>query len=211
MDDASAANGAEKDYSIWGCIAGPPLGKVRQQLRGGTTVTTGQLVTPVPDGHTTHRSWREGARAGLIATAAGALWSFIIDLAPGHPFETWTFLGSAFLGVLRPAETPRPVVAAVVFLAFVALVFMLLGRLAVGAAHRAGVQPSVILFANTIVTLVTLALVAWATAFQMSSRLGLEAWLQILGSPLVALWTLAFRVYRTHPSLAREFERADDV
>jgi FtsH-binding integral membrane protein len=175
-------------------------------------VATGQLVTPavVVDG-TTHRSWREGARVGLQATAAGALWSFIIDLAPGHPFETWTFLGSSFLSVLRPAVTPSPLVAAVVFLVFVSLVFMLLGRLAVGVAHRADVQPSLMLFANTIVTLVTLALIAWATAFMTSSRLGLEAWLQILGSPLVALWTLAIRVYRTHPALRMDFERADDL
>jgi FtsH-binding integral membrane protein len=159
----------------------------------------------------THSNWKEGARAGLLATAAGALWSLIVDLAAGHPFETWTFLGSALLGVLRPVETPRPLVAAVVFLAFVALVFMLLGRLAVGMAHRADVQPSLMLFASTILILLTLALVAWATLFQLSSRLGPEAWLQILGSPLIALWTLAFRVYRTHPSLARDYERADDA
>jgi hypothetical protein len=174
-------------------------------------VTTGPLVTPAAEGNATHRNWREGARAGLIATAAGALWSFIIDLAFGHPFETWTFLGSSFLGVLRPVATPRPFVAAIVFLVFVALVFMLLGRLAVSVAHRADVQPSLILFANTIVTLVTLALVAWATAFQTSSRLGLEAWLQILGSSLVALWTLAYRVYRTHPALALDFKRSPDA
>jgi FtsH-binding integral membrane protein len=172
-------------------------------------MTTGQLVTPAPD-HAAHRSWREGARAGLLATAAGALWSFVIDLAYGHPFETWTFLGSAFLSVLRPAETSRPLVAVIVFLAFVAVVFMLLGRLAVSVAHRADAQPSLMLFATTIVTLVTLALIAWATAFMTSSRLGLESWLQILGSPLIALWTLAFRVYRTHPAIAVDFRRADD-
>jgi hypothetical protein len=173
-------------------------------------MTTGQLGTPAADSDTAHRPWREGARAGLLATAAGALWSFIVDLAPGHPFETWTFLGSAFLSVLRPSVTPSPIVAAVVFLAFVALVFMLLGRLAIGVAHRADVQPSLMLFASTIVTLVTLSLIAWATAFMTSSRLGLEAWLQILGSPLIAFATLAWRVYRTHPSLALDFKRADD-
>jgi hypothetical protein len=173
-------------------------------------VTTGQLEAHTLDGHRTHRSWREGARAGLLATAAGALWSFIVDLASGHPFETWTFLGSGLLSVLRPVETSRPIVAAVVFLAFIALIFMLLGRLAVGVAHRADVQPSVILLANTILTLVVLGLVVWATAFRTSSRLGLEAWPQILGSPLIALWTLAFRVYRTHPSLPPDFERVAD-
>jgi hypothetical protein len=174
-------------------------------------MATGQLVTPAIDGGRRHRAWREGARAGLIATAAGALWSFIIDLVFGHPFETWTFLGSSFLGVLRPVATARPVVAAIFFLVFVALVLMLLGRLAVSVAHRADTQPSLILFANTILTLLTLALVAWAAAFQTSSRLGLEAWLQILGSSLVALWTLAFRVYRTHPALALDFSRAPDL
>jgi hypothetical protein len=173
-------------------------------------VTTGQLVTPAANEDTRHRAWREGARAGLIATAAGALWSFLIDLVFGHPFETWTFLGTSFLGVLRPVATARPFVAAIFFLVFVALVLMLVGRIIVGVAHRADAQPSLILFANTILTLLTLALVAWAAAFQTSSRLGLEAWLQILGSSLVALWTLAFRVYRTHPALALDFKRLPD-
>jgi hypothetical protein len=86
---------------------------------------------------------------------------------------------------------------------------MLLGRVAVGLAHHADRQPSLILFASTILTLVTLALVAWATAFT-TSRLGGEAWLQIFGSTLVALWALGLRVYRTHPSLAVDAKRLDD-
>jgi hypothetical protein len=172
-------------------------------------VTIQPLTASVaPDAHR-HR-WREGARVGLVAVAAGALWSFAIDLAYGRPLETWRFLGSGLLSLLRPAEPPRPILSVVVFLAFVALVFMLLGRIAVGAAHRADVEPSVIMFANTILTLLTLALVAWATAFT-TSRLGVEAWLQILGSTLIALWTLAFRVYRTHPALALAFKRAGDA
>jgi FtsH-binding integral membrane protein len=173
------------------------------------TVLTDPLVAPAVDDGTAHRKWREGARAGLIATAAGALWSFIVDLALRHPFETWTFLGAEMLGVFRPATPQYPVLAAVFFLAFMAVVFMLLGRIAVGLAHRADTQPSLILFANTFLTLVTLALVAWATAFT-TSRLGGEAWLQILGSTVVALCALAVRVYRTHPSLAADVKRLDD-
>ena len=168
------------------------------------------LVTPAAEGDTTHHKWREGARAGLLATAAGALWTLIIDLASRHPFQTWTFLGSSLLGVFRPARPSPPIIAVVFFLAFAAVVFMLLGRIAVGLAHRADAQPSLILFANTIVTLVVLALVAWAAAFA-TSRLGGRAWVQIIGSTLVALWALAFRVYRTHPSLAADLKRLDDA
>jgi hypothetical protein len=211
MERASAANGSGKDYSIGGCFMGRAFGTLHVKLHGGTTVTTGQLVAPAAaEDSATHHSWREGARAGLLATAGGALWSFIVDLMVGHPFETWTFFGSYLLGVLRPVETSRPIVAAIVFLAFAALVFMLLGRLAVGVAHRADVQPSLMLFTNTIVTLFTLALVVWAAGFQTSHRLGVQAWLQILGSPLIAFGTLAYRVYRTHPRLAADFERADE-
>jgi folate-dependent phosphoribosylglycinamide formyltransferase PurN len=35
--------------------------------------------------------------------------------------------------------------------------------------------------------------------------------MQILGSTLIALWTLAFRIYRTHPSLALDFKGAGDA
>jgi hypothetical protein len=174
-------------------------------------VTTGQLITPAAQGEIVHHSWREAARAGLLATAAGALWSFIVDLAFGHPFETVAFLGAGFVGLLRPVASPRPVVGAIVFLTAAALMFVLFGRLAIAVAHRASAQPGLILFANLILTLVTLALVGWAAAFRASSRLGLEAWLQIVGSSLVALWTLAFRVYRTHPSLGSDFKRLSDA
>lgn len=171
-------------------------------------MTTGQLSTV--DGDATHRNWREGPRAGLLAAAAGALWSLLVDLAAGHPFRTWYFLGSGLLSLLGPAGPPPVALAVLVFLAFVAVVFMLVGRVAVGVVHRSDVQPGLILVANLVLTLVTLALVAFTTAFT-TSRLGREAWLQILGSPLIALWTLAIRLYRTHPSLAPDFRRARDA
>jgi hypothetical protein len=157
-----------------------------------------------------HHRWREGARAGLIAAGVGALWSLGVDVATGQPFRTWRFLGYGLLSLAGPSGARPPLEAVVVFLAFVALVFMLLGRVAVALAHRADVQPSLIIFANTILTLVTLAFVAFATAFT-TSRLGTEAWMQILGSTLIALWTLAFRIYRTHPSLALDFKGAGDA
>lgn len=174
-------------------------------------MTTGQRVTPAAEGERTHHSWREAVRAGLLATAAGALWSFVVDLAYGHPFETWAFLGGGFAGLLRPAMSPHPVVGAVIFLTLAALMFVLFGRLAVAVAHRANTQPGLILFANLILTLMTLALIGWAAAFRAYSRLGLEAWLQIVGSTLVALWTLGLRVYRTHPSLGDEFKHLSDA
>jgi hypothetical protein len=173
-------------------------------------VTTGQLNAPAVDGDTTHRNWREGARAGLFGASVGALWSLLVDLVAGHPFETWTFLGAELLSLLGPAGPPRPVVAVVVFLAFVALVFMVLGRIAIVVAHRADAQPYMILVANFILTLIVLAIVAIAAAFQ-NSRLGGEAWLQIFGSPLIALWALGFLIYRTHPSLASDFKNVRDA
>jgi hypothetical protein len=170
---------------------------------------TAQPFPPAAGGDTSHRNWREGARAGLLAAGVGALWSLIVDLAVGHPFRTWIFLGDGFLGLFGAAAPPRPAVAVVVFLAFIAAAFTLLGRIVVGVAHRSDRQPYLIMVANLMVTLLTLGLVVWAAAFQ-ASRLGREAWLQILGSPLIALWTLAYRVYRTHPSLALDLKRAPD-
>jgi hypothetical protein len=154
-----------------------------------------------------HRVWREGRRAGLIAAAAGALWSMIVDLAMGHPFEAWIFLGAAFLGLFH--VTAPPAVSALVFLVLVALAFMLLGRLGVAVAHRADRQPYLILAATFILTLIVLLLIDISTAFT-TSRLHQDAWLQILGSPVIALSTLALRLYWTHPSLRTDFRHADD-
>lgn len=157
-----------------------------------------------------HHRWREGARAGLLAAGVGALWSLAVDVLAGHAFRTWRFIGYGFLSLAGPSTSLPSVEAVIVFLAFVALLFMLLGRIAVGVAHRADRQPSLIIFTITILTLVTLAFVAYAAIFT-TSRLGTEAWLQIFGSTMIALWTLAFRVYRTHPSLALDLERAGDA
>jgi hypothetical protein len=172
-------------------------------------VITEPLVAPTAGLYATHRRWREGARAGLVATACGALWSLLIDVVAGHPFRTWRFLGYGFLSMVGPSGSRPPAEAAAVFLAFVAVVFVLIGRVAVGVAHRADAQPYLIVVANTILTLATLGFVAFATAFT-TSRLGSEAWLQILGSTLVALWTLVFRVYRTHPALRSDFRHIAD-
>lgn len=172
-------------------------------------VSTEQTFPRAVDGGASHRPWREGARAGLVATAAGALWSLIVDLIAGHPFRTWIFLGDGFVSLLGPAIPPRPIVAIIVFLAIMVLAFTVVGRLAILVAHRADKQPYMILIANFILTLLLLALFIWTAAFQ-TSRLGGEAWIQILGSPIVALWTLAFRVYRTHPSLAFDLRHVED-
>lgn len=171
-------------------------------------MSPGPLAAPIADGDATHRRWREGARAGLLAAALGALWSLLVDLVAGHPFATWYFVGAGLLSLFG-VTSPHPGVAVLVFLAFVAAVFMLLGRIVVGAAHRSDVQPGLILLTNLLLTLLTLALVALGAAYA-TSRLGAEAWLQMVGSPVIALWGLAFRVYRTHPSVAGNFERASD-
>jgi hypothetical protein len=163
----------------------------------------GEARVPTP----AHRGWREGRHAGLVAAAAGALWSMIVDLAVGRPFETWIFLGADVLNVFH--VTAPPAVDALAFLVFVALVFMVLGRIGVVVAHRGTVQPYLIIVAAVILTLITLALIILTTAFT-TSRLRHEAWPQILGSPLIALWTLALRLYRTHPSLNAALKQAAD-
>jgi hypothetical protein len=168
------------------------------------------LVAPTVHTDASHSAWREGAGVGLLGAAAGALWSLIVGAAAGHPFRTWYVFGYGILSLAGPSSARPLAVAAIAFLAFVALLFVVVGRLAVAVAHRADRQPGLILFANTILTLATLALFVWARGFQVSSGLGLQAWLQILGSPLIALWTVVFRVYRTHPSLAADLKRADD-
>jgi hypothetical protein len=168
------------------------------------------LVAPTAHADASHHGWREGVRAGLLAAAVGALWSLLVDVVAGHPMSTWYSLGYALLSLVGPSGAQPPALAAVVFLAFITLVFVGLGRVAIAVAHRADRQPSLILFANTIVTLVTLALFVTATAYETSAHRGLDAWLQMLGSPLIALWTLAIRVYRTHPSLADDVARLSD-
>jgi hypothetical protein len=168
-------------------------------------------AAPSARGTATHHRWREGAGAGLFAVGVGAVWSLLVDTAFGHPFETWRFLGYGLLSLAGPSGSRPPAEAAAVFLVFVALVFMVIGRVAVGVAHRADVQPGLILVASMVLSLVTLAFVGYATAVA-TWRLGAaEAWLQIFGSSLIALWTVVFRVYRTHPSLAADFERSGDA
>jgi len=167
-------------------------------------------LAPSAQVETHHHRWREGARAGLLAVGVGALWTLVVDVAFGHPFKTWRFLGYELLSLFGPSASLPPAAAVAAFLVFVCLLFTLLGRMLVAVAHRADRQPSLIIFACTILTFVTFALVVFAMAFT-NSRLGVEAWLQILGSTLIALWTLAFRVYRTHPSLRLDVERAADT
>ena len=155
------------------------------------------------------RPWREGRLDGLLATAAGLAWSLGAGLVAGRPFAAWAYLGTALASVLGPTERPSPLAAAAVFVVFITLVFAALGRAAVAVARRADVEPSVLVFATLVCTLVLFGLADCAAVLR-ESRLGAGAWVQVVGSPAVALGTLAWRLYRTHPSLAHDFGQAGD-
>ena len=149
-----------------------------------------------------------GLITGLFGAAAVALWFFFLDFSDGHPFRSPAALGSALLLGASKAEAMQisfGVIAAYTLVHVIA--FAVAGTIFVWIAEQVERSSSLVLL--TIPCAIALeAVVVTALALRADWVLGsLGVW-SVLVANLLAVLSMGWYVWRTHPTL-RHGARSD--
>lgn len=156
-----------------------------------------------------HNSIREGVIAGAIGATAIAVWFFIIDIVAGRPLNTPSILGAGLISILgKPPMMPDSVLFHVFFYTiFHYIAFIIVGIILVAIVHESERTPAVL--AGVLVAFVAFELGAIGiTALFTESRLRGMAWYQIFIANLLAAALMGWFMWRRHPSLRKDFDRA---
>ena len=156
-----------------------------------------------------HSTVREGIYAGLIGATVIVVWFAIIDLTSAHPFHTPDILGTGLLSVLgKPAMMPDTMAThVVIYTIFHYLAFALAGIIIAGIVHQSSKTPAIL--AGFLVAFVAFELGAIGlTTLLAESALGSLAWYQIFIANLLATAAMFFLMWKRHPNLRRDLDRA---
>ena len=156
-----------------------------------------------------HNTVREGIYAGFIGATVIVLWFAIIDIAAAHPFHTPDILGAGLLSVLgKPAMMPdTTMVRVVIYTIFHYAAFALVGIILASIVHQSARTPAIL--AGALIAFVAFELGAIGLTTMLSeSSLGSLAWYQIFIANLIATAAMFFFMWRRHPNLRRDIDRA---
>lgn len=156
-----------------------------------------------------HNSAREGIYAGIIGATAIVVWFAIIDLLGAHPFNTPDILGAGLISVLgKPPMMPDTMaVRVIVYTIFHYAAFALIGILLAKLVHQSARTPAVL--AGALIAFVAFELGAIGlTTLLTESRLGGMAWYQIFLANLLATALMFWFMWRRHPALKADLDRA---
>lgn len=156
-----------------------------------------------------HNSVREGVYAGIIGATAIAVWFAVIDIVSGKPLHTPSILGAGLISVLgKPPMMPDTVAFHVfIYTIFHYLVFAIVGIIIAQIVHQAERTPAVL--AGFLIAFVAFELGAIGiTTLFTETALGGMAWYQIFLANLLAAGLMFWFMYRRHPSLKSDLDRA---
>lgn len=156
-----------------------------------------------------HNSIREGVLAGFIGATVIAVWFAIIDIASGVPFHTPNLLGTGLLSILgKPPMMPDTVLSHVaLYTIFHYVAFSIVGIVIVNVVHQSARTPAIL--AGFLIAFVAFELGAIGfTTLLSESRLGGMAWYQIFIANLLAAGAMFFFLWRRHPGLRGDIDRA---
>lgn len=156
-----------------------------------------------------HNSVREGIYAGIIGATAIAVWFAIIDLLGAHPFHTPDLLGAGLISVLgKPPMMPDTMAFhVIIYTVFHYAIFALVGIVIAIVVHQSARTPAVL--AGALIAFVAFELGAIGlTALLTESRLGGMAWYQIFLANLLATALMFWFMWRRHPALRADLDRA---
>lgn len=161
-------------------------------------------------GHSGSRVVRDGIIAGLLGALAVAAWFFVIDLFMGRVLYTPAALGSAFFhGVTSPEGVQVTAGTVLGYTVLHVIAFLLAGLAFAALVVRAEKSPPLLLgLVLLFVTFETLLL--GLVAIIASWLLDVIAWWSIGVGNLLAAAVMALYLWRSHPRLRSEVERADD-
>ena len=156
-----------------------------------------------------HNSVREGVYAGIIGATAIVVWFAIIDIVSGQPFHTPSILGAGLISVLgKPPMMPDTVMFHVfIYTVFHYVAFALVGILMAVIVHQSARTPAVL--AGALIGFVAFQLGAIGiTTLFTETRLGGMAWYQIFLANLLATALMFWFMWRRHPGLGGDLDRA---
>lgn len=156
-----------------------------------------------------HNSIREGVYAGFVGATGIVVWFAIIDIIAGQPFHTPSILGAGLVSILgKPPMMPDTVGFHIfIYTVFHYAVFMLVGIILAGIVHQSARTPAIL--AGTLIAFVAFELGAFGlTTLLTESRLGGMAWYQIFIANLLGAGGMFLLMWRRHPSLRGDIDRA---
>jgi hypothetical protein len=156
-----------------------------------------------------HSTWREGVIAGLIGATVLALWFFVVDLIAGDPLYTPTILGQALFSVLGSTAGDPQFLHVAVYTVFHYAVFILVGVLVMTGVHRSERQPAILALLLIAFVILEMGFYGFTAILSATGVLpGELAWYQVAVGNLLAAVAMGAYMYKLHPSLSRNFERA---
>ncbi len=156
-----------------------------------------------------HNTFREGILAGIIGATVIVLWFAMIDISTGRPFNTPDTLGAGLLSILgKPAMVPDTLsTRVIIYTIFHYAAFALVGVIIASIVHQSARTPAIL--AGFLIAFVAFELGAIGlTSLLAESSLGNLAWYQIFIANLLAAAAMFFFMWRRHPNLKRDIDRA---
>ena len=142
-------------------------------------------------------STHDGVRAGLLGAGAAWAWLFVADALGRTPFRTPLFLGRGILAVDRVTQAPAWA-GVLAFTVFLCAVWVGAASAASLAVRRAARQPSLLLFAVVVLTLLEFAFFD-LTMLLDREGLGPAAWWSTYPAHLAGWLAVWWYLLRRHP------------
>jgi hypothetical protein len=148
----------------------------------------------------TNRVAREGIAAGLIGATAVAVWFGILDLFQGNLLATPIMLGTSLGSLFLNGDTPSTAAAFLGYTLFHYAAFVVAGLGFSWVVNGAERVPSVVI---GLLGLIAVFEVWWVGGtYLLSKGFGELTWLQVFIANIIGAGTMAFYLWRQHPSLA---------
>jgi hypothetical protein len=155
-----------------------------------------------------HSAVREGIIAGALGATVVAAWFLGVDVVAGHPLRTPEVLGRALMSILGPRGSEGAMTFVAVYTVFHYLAFAAVGMLATVIIHLATREPSILAGCLILFVAVEIGFYGLVGLLSEPNILGDVAWYQVLIGNLLAAMAMGWYLWRIHPELGGEIDRA---
>ena len=155
-----------------------------------------------------HTIARDGIVAGILGATAVALWFLGLDVIYRHAFATPEALGRGLLRILGPQGGEGAAVFVTVYTIFHFVAFIAAGLLVAVIVHFAEREPGVLAGAMMLFVAFEIGFYALSSALSESPLFGTLGWAQVATGNLIAAIVMGTYMWRTHPELRQELNRA---
>ena len=155
-----------------------------------------------------HSAVREGVIAGALGATVVAVWFLGVDVVAGHPLRTPELLGRALVSVLGPLGGEGALTYIAAYTVFHYIAFAVIGTLAAIAIHWSESEPTVLAGFAILFVVVEIGFYGLVGFLSEPGVLGGIAWYQVLIGNLLSAAVMGMYLWREHPRLGRDFNRA---